>query len=153
MKLNNSPYCHSLRSLLGLSYVKKSLLVCPFNVRSKSPVSNYHILIDPSSEEVANWVYWGWNAIDVTVALWPAIVNFAGVFGKYKSSMFMFLFPTGPPPLANSSSRLCTFSSRVDIFFWSERMDFHLIYSFLPSGSISSRLTSIYCAKTCAVFW
>ena len=97
--------------------MRKSLLVCPFKVLSKSPVSNYHIFIEPSSEEVANCVYCGWNAIDVTVALWPAMVNLAGVFGKYKSSMFIFLFPTGPPPLANSSSRLCTFYSSVDIFF------------------------------------
>ena len=87
------------------------------------------------------------------MALCPVIENFAGVFGKYNSSIFMALFgPPIPPPFSNSASKLSHFYYKVEIFFCNERIDFHLIYNFFPSGSISSTDALIYYANILAVF-
>jgi hypothetical protein len=56
--------------------------VCPLSVRSKSPVSNSHILTVPSSEEVASWVYCGWNASEVMLPLCPLSSNLGGVLSR-----------------------------------------------------------------------
>ncbi len=46
------------------------------------------------------------------------------------------------PPLANSSYKLCTFSSKLVIFFCKLKIDFHFIYNLFPYESILSRDSS-----------
>lgn len=126
---------HSWRDLKYLAIV----LVWPFKLRSKSPVSIYHILMVPSSDAEAIWVNCGWNANELIVDLCPFSSNFAGIFGMYISSILIFAacLPA-PPPLANSSSRLCTFYYKFVIFFCRLRIDFHLISNLFPYESMLS---------------
>lgn len=85
------------------------------------------------------------------LALWPLSENLAGVLGRYRSSRLVSTAPFFCGPLERSSCRFLTCSSRLVIFFWRERMDFHLSSSLLPSGSTSARLTLISYEKTYAV--
>lgn len=124
--------------------------MCPFRVRSYSPVSNSQIFTVPSSELLASWVYCGWNDRQVTLARCPFMACLGGATGLYRSSIFTSAF--GPVlQLANCSSRTFTCSSRLLIFFWSRMMLVHLFSSFFPSGSTSSRLSFTSSAKAFAV--
>lgn len=55
--------------------------MCPRRVRSRSPVSNYQILMVPSSELVASVEYCGWKASAVMFDLCPLSSNLGGVMG------------------------------------------------------------------------
>lgn len=104
---------------------------------------------------MANWVNWGWKLIQVTVALWPYIWNFAGVLGRYKSLIFVLLGSPWPPVLRSLATyyyRAAFCYYNVAIFFCKVRIDFHLISNFFPSESIYSMLLSIYSANRVAVF-
>lgn len=104
----------------------------------------------PSYELVANVEYWGWKASAVILDLCPLSSNLGGVIGMYKSSALTSTGPFFTGPLG-ISCKFLTCSSRLVIFFCSERMDFHFNYSLLPYGSTSARLTPIYSENFYAV--